>query len=286
MNDAGKVAFTPKGDYDNAAVYEYLDTVVFDGNAYAALKTTAGNAPAEGSEYWALLARGGTSIPTATENVKGAVKASEDIGVSEDAEMVLRTDFTEQPELAELAGDETRKIFFGKISKAVSDFITHRTLKATGSVLGHVMISNSSAVTANGTFALAAVQNNASIEGTLANKYEKITADLATDGSEVNLAGYSNSNYHVKFTIKNKRAHVELSTQNDVSLESGARKTLLNGLPKQKTNHNVRAVCLIITSQNQYYAGLAEVINGSLSVISPVADGACMVISNFEYDCI
>lgn len=38
MNDAGKVAFTPKGAYNNTVTYEYLDTVVYDGNSYAALR--------------------------------------------------------------------------------------------------------------------------------------------------------------------------------------------------------------------------------------------------------
>ena len=73
MNDAGKIAFTPKGDYSSAVTYEYLDTVVYNGNAYAALKTTTGNAPEEGSEYWTLLARGGTSVPVATEDTEGVV---------------------------------------------------------------------------------------------------------------------------------------------------------------------------------------------------------------------
>mgnify|MGYP003050490541 CR=1 FL=1 len=45
MNDAGKVAFTPRGVFDSAVTYEYLDTVQFGGNCYAARKTTTGNVP-------------------------------------------------------------------------------------------------------------------------------------------------------------------------------------------------------------------------------------------------
>ena len=177
MNDAGKVAFTPKGDYSSTVTYEYLDTVVYDGNAYAALKTTTGNQPEDDSEYWALLARGGTSIPTATEDTQGAVKASDDIGVDSDAHMVLKTDFTEQTNLTEIQSGETRKTFFGKIAKAVSDLISHISASATADKVGHVKLSSSSAVTDSTGLALPATEKNATIDGTLANKLENHTHD-------------------------------------------------------------------------------------------------------------
>lgn len=170
MNDAGKVAFTPKGDYSSTVTYEYLDTVVYDGNAYAALKTTTGNQPEDDSEYWALLARGGTSIPTATEDTQGAVKASDDIGVDSNAKMVLKTDFTEQTNLTEIQSEETRKTFFGKIAKAVSTLISHISTGAATNKAGHVKLSGSSAVTDSTGLALPATEKNASIDGTLANK--------------------------------------------------------------------------------------------------------------------
>lgn len=170
MNDAGKVAFTPKGDYSSTVTYEYLDTVVYDGNAYAALKTTTGNQPEDDSEYWALLARGGTSVPVATEDTMGAVKASDDIGVDSDAKMILRTDFAPQENLTELESGESRNTFFGKIAKAVSDMISHVGLKASSDKAGHLKISNSAAITTAGEYALDAREKNASISGTLANK--------------------------------------------------------------------------------------------------------------------
>lgn len=179
MNDAGKVAFTPKGDYSSTVTYEYLDTVVYDGNAYAALKTTTGNQPEDDSEYWALLARGGTSIPTATEDTQGAVKASDDIGVDSNAKMVLKTDFTEQTNLTEIQSGETRKTFLGKIAKAVSDFISHVEKKATSSTLGHVKLSRTSSVTQKGEYALDATEKNASIDGTLANQIATMLKGLA-----------------------------------------------------------------------------------------------------------
>lgn len=180
MNDAGKIAFTPKGDYSSAVTYEYLDTVVYNGNAYAALKTTTGNAPEEGSKYWTLLARGGTSVPVATEGTEGVVKASDDIGVDSDAKMILRTDFTEQKNLVEIESGESRKVFFGKIVKAVSELISHINVKASTSATGHVKLSDSSAVTDSTGLALPATEKNASISGTMANQISELNTNLSS----------------------------------------------------------------------------------------------------------
>lgn len=180
MNDAGKIAFTPKGDYSSAVTYEYLDTVVYNGNAYAALKTTTGNAPEEGSEYWTLLARGGTSVPVATEDTEGVVKASDDIGVDPDAKMILRTDFTPQENLTELESGESRNTFFGKIAKVVSELISHINVKASTSATGHVKLSDSSAVTDSTGLALPATEKNASISGTMANQISELNTNLTT----------------------------------------------------------------------------------------------------------
>lgn len=168
MNDAGKVAFTPKGAYNNTVTYEYLDTVVYDENSYAALKTTTGNTPTDDSEYWKLLVRGGSSVPIATEDINGVVKASEDIGVDSNAKMVLKTDYTEQTELTEIESGETRKTFFGKIAKAISTLVNHININATSAKAGHVKLSNSSAVTDSTGLALPVTEKNASISGTLA----------------------------------------------------------------------------------------------------------------------
>ena len=178
MNDAGKVAFTPKGAYNNTVTYEYLDTVVYDGNSYAALKTTTGNTPTDDSEYWKLLVRGGSSVPIATEDINGVVKASEDIGVDSNAKMVLKTDYTEQTELTEIESEETRKTFFGKIAKAISTLVNHININATSAKAGHVKLSNSSAVTDSTGLALPVTEKNASIAGTLANKIENFSSKI------------------------------------------------------------------------------------------------------------
>lgn len=234
MNDAGKVAFTPKGDYSSTVTYEYLDTVVYNGNAYVALKTTAGNVPTDSDtdENWKLLARGGTSVPTATEEVKGTVMASSDIGVAETGKMVLKTDYTSQETLEELTSGEDRTNFFGKIAKAVSTLITHVSATATTSILGHVKLTNSvsststttaavpanvkaaydkaeaalpkanisqsSAISVTGAYALDAVEKNASVSGTLAydiaNCYtrEQIQSLLSPSSTRPTLANSTN----------------------------------------------------------------------------------------------
>ena len=180
MNDAGKVAFTPKGDYSNAVTYEYLDTVVYNGNAYAALKTTTGKAPTDSDtdENWKLLAMGGTAVPIAKKETTGVVKASSDIGVSDDGSMILETDYTSQESLAELTSGESRTTFFGKIAKAVSTLISHITTSATSSVLGHVKLTDSTAVTDSTGLALPATEKNASVEGTLANQISVLNTNL------------------------------------------------------------------------------------------------------------
>lgn len=218
MNDAGKVAFTPKGDYSSAVTYEYLDTVVYNGNAYAALKTTAGNAPEEGSKYWILLARGGTSVPVATEDIKGAVKASEDIGVDSDAKMVLKTDFTEQTNLTDIQSGESRNTFFGKIAKAVSELISHINVKASTSATGHVKLSDSSAVTDSTGLALPATEKNASISGTMANQISELNTNLTKTNQTVaeNLTKTSQA-----ITAKQNKLNLISKSQGDITVGAG-----------------------------------------------------------------
>lgn len=182
MNDAGKVAFTPKGVFDSAVTYEYLDTVQFGGNCYAARKTTTGNVPPTTGSYvddnWAVLVVGGASVPIATIDVAGLVKSGNDIGVDSTGEMILKADFTAQDDLAELTGTEDRNTFFGKIAKAVSTLISHISLSATDDKAGHVKLSSSSAVTDSTGLALSAAEKNAALEGTMANQIAALNKSL------------------------------------------------------------------------------------------------------------
>lgn len=76
--------------------------------------------------------------------------------------------FTETTELIALTSKEKISIAFGKIAKAVRTLISHVSLIASSSVRGHVKLSNSSAITTTGEYALDATEKNASIEGTMA----------------------------------------------------------------------------------------------------------------------
>lgn len=150
MNDAGKVLLKPKGRYDSLTTYEILDCVTYNGNAYVAKKTTVGNLPTEDGEYWCIL----------IENVE------------------ITPTFTIAQNLEELKSGEQYQITFGKIAKAVKDYILHKVVKATNTQLGHVKVTNSAAVTDSTGLALAATEKNASIEGTLANLISQQNSNL------------------------------------------------------------------------------------------------------------
>ena len=67
--DLGNISLNPRGEYDNSAAYEYLDTVSYRGGSYfclAELETTiTGIAPDPGhnSEYWQMIALPGDMTP-------------------------------------------------------------------------------------------------------------------------------------------------------------------------------------------------------------------------------
>lgn len=71
MNDAGRVGFVPKGDYDQAVAYDFLDLVYFEGSTYVAKKVTVGNTPETDNEYWHIFAAG---AKPAGPNTPGMVK--------------------------------------------------------------------------------------------------------------------------------------------------------------------------------------------------------------------
>ena len=70
--DLGNISLNPRGEYDNSATYEYLDTVSYRGGSYfclAELETTiTGIAPDAGrnSEYWQMIAAPGDMTPEYT----------------------------------------------------------------------------------------------------------------------------------------------------------------------------------------------------------------------------
>lgn len=70
--DLGNISLNPRGEYDDSAAYEYLDTVSYRGGSYfclAELETTiTGIAPDAGrnSEYWQMIAAPGDMTPEYT----------------------------------------------------------------------------------------------------------------------------------------------------------------------------------------------------------------------------
>ena len=245
MNDAGKIAFTPKGDYSSTVTYEYLDTVVYNGNAYAALKTTTGNAPEEGSEDWILLARGGTSVPVATEGTEGVVKASDDIGVDLDAKMILRTDFTPQENLTELESGESRNTFFGKIAKVVSELISHINVKASTSATGHVKLSDSSAVTDSTGLALPATEKNASISGTMANQISELNTNLTKTNQTV-AGNLTKTNQSI--ATKQNKLNLISKSQGDITVGAGASRDFTFGISVPADATIVAQIPILVTN--------------------------------------
>ncbi len=86
--------------------------------------------------------------------------------------------YTEAAVLTNISSGETVKIAFGKLKKALSVLMTHYVQQATASVLGHVKLSNSAAVTQTGQMALDAVEKNASVAGTLANQISQVNSNM------------------------------------------------------------------------------------------------------------
>lgn len=56
MQDAGRIGFVVRGDYDATRTYEKLDIVYYNGASYVCKKDTTGNAPEATSEYWQTFA--------------------------------------------------------------------------------------------------------------------------------------------------------------------------------------------------------------------------------------
>lgn len=96
--------------------------------------------------------------------------------------------FTEASKLEILSSGEKLSTAFGKIAKAIKDFISHIVTKASSTVLGHVKLTDSSAVTDSTGLALPATEKNASIEGTMAHDIAAINDDLTKSGKHVALA--------------------------------------------------------------------------------------------------
>ncbi len=124
-------------------------------------------------------------------NIKGNKGDRGDVGpqgtVENIDDQILTFELAEN--LENVKSGETVKIAFGKLMKAVGAFIVHHTQKATTSILGHIKITNSAAVTDSTGLALAATEKNAAISGTLAHQIAQISAqnnDLTNSINQIN----------------------------------------------------------------------------------------------------
>lgn len=111
-------------------------------------------------------------------NIKGPTGATGPAGSISDINNQKPT-YTVADRLENIESGETVKTAFGKLKKALSLLITHYTQQATATVLGHVKLSNSAAVTQTGLMALDAVEKNAAVPGTLAHQVQQINSKLS-----------------------------------------------------------------------------------------------------------
>lgn len=81
-------------------------------------------------------------------------------------------------EPAELVSGENLGTALGKLAAAVKLLLKHKVQQATDTILGHVKLSDSAAITEKGVYALDAVEKNASVSGTMANKIDALNSSL------------------------------------------------------------------------------------------------------------
>ena len=55
----GPVSLAPRGEYDPAAQYTYLDLVRYNGSGYLVLRSIQGVTPVDGADYMLITERGG-----------------------------------------------------------------------------------------------------------------------------------------------------------------------------------------------------------------------------------
>ena len=161
MEPSGRVLPLFRGDYLDNVIYENPDIVLFNNSSYVAKKTTIGNPPptdALSDDNWQMVA-------------KGIIDA--DVSTS-----IVRFSENESESMENIESGEKLEVGFGKLRKALILLFGHYVNKATASILGHVKLSNSAAITKAGEYALDAIEKNAAIEGTLANLINSLNSNM------------------------------------------------------------------------------------------------------------
>ena len=128
--DLGNVSPNPKGNYDNAAKYEFLDLVTMQGGSYLCViqvgQTITGTAPEPGAttEYWQCLAMPGDRTPEYTEAHDKVVRLAKEVAqnttkVAEDKQSVAQME-TDVRQLKEQTAESARQAESSKDSAAGS----------------------------------------------------------------------------------------------------------------------------------------------------------------------
>lgn len=128
--DLGNVSPNPRGEYDNAAKYEYLDLVSMQGGSYLCIaelgQTITGTAPEPGktTELWQCLAMPGDRTPEYTDAHDKVVRLAKEVAqdaakVAEDKQSVTQME-TNARQLKEQAEESARQAENSKDSAAGS----------------------------------------------------------------------------------------------------------------------------------------------------------------------
>jgi len=101
----GKVATTPKGEYNSATTYVKLDIVTYNGSSYVCLQESVGNLPTD-TEYWQLIASKGETGARGQDGQDGYTPIKGvDYFTQEDIESL-----NIPSELSELSEDTTHRV--------------------------------------------------------------------------------------------------------------------------------------------------------------------------------
>lgn len=110
--DLGNISLNPRGEYDNSAAYEYLDTVSYRGGSYfcrAELETTiTGIAPDAGrdSEHWQMIAAPGDMTPEYTAAYNDVINKAAQVEISRAAvELAQQEIEADQTDVQQLHSD-------------------------------------------------------------------------------------------------------------------------------------------------------------------------------------
>ena len=110
--DLGNISLNPRGEYDNSAAYEYLDTVSYRGGSYfcrAELETTiTGIAPDSGhnSEHWQMIAAPGDMTPEYTAAYNDVINKAAQVEISRAAvELAQQEIEADQTDVQQLHSD-------------------------------------------------------------------------------------------------------------------------------------------------------------------------------------